>query len=172
MTLGRQLFQQGGSRERGRCRHCWVSRRSLDSCLPSETHPAAHFCVLQPDCASVLFFRYLIGLAGSRVWLSVLKEKDEHHARLTVISNTAHVCLSTLLNNTQTLNIQATAWMRKLFQHEQLVGSATDRDFQGKWLSPRQQRLMGNYEKLNKGRWEAVRRQPRHEERKKAKLGH
>lgn len=54
------------------------------------------FSVLQLDCALVLFFRYLIGLAGSKIWLSVLKEKDEHHCPFDSDTKHSPLCLSAL----------------------------------------------------------------------------
>lgn len=145
MTLERQIFQQGGSRKRGRCRHCWVSWSTPDSCLQSESHRAVHFSVLQLYCALVLFFRYFIGLAGSKIWLSVLREKDEYHCLYDSDINHSPCVPVYSAWITHRLNTSKPP-LRKVFQHKQLVGSATDRGLQGKWLSPRQQRLMGNWE--------------------------
>lgn len=112
--------------------------------------------------SSGIWLGWLEARSGCQFW----RRRMNITAHLTVIPNTAHCACLPCLDNTQTLYIQATSG--KVFQH-QLVGSATDRYFQGKWLSPRQQGLMGNHDRLNKGRWEAVRRQPGHDKRKKAK---
>lgn len=168
MTLGRQLFQQGGKEggvgTPGSAGVAWTRACHLKH-TQQFTSLSYSLAVLQ--CfSSGIWLGWLEARSGCQFW----------RRRMNIMPiwqwyQTQPVCACLLcLHNTPTLYIQAP--LRKVFQHEQLVGSATDRDFQGKWLSPRQQGLMGNYEGFNKGRWEAVRKQPRREERKKSKLGH